>query len=110
MERERTNLWAPSETWILIPDCEHRRLYRVEARNIAMGVWDKEQRGFYGIRMKFERRFIDVEHHWDEEKFATAKPVEALEMMPDDMELSYGSEALFAWLDQKLAAYAATSR
>ena len=88
---------------IALRDCEHRRLYRLDARQLTYGVFDKNMGGFIGIRKKFDKRFLDSENHWECEKFATAKPLEALGMLPEGIECSESNNpTLFEWLDQQI--------
>lgn len=96
-------------SYIPLPECQERKLYRLLARNISIGVFNPEQ-GFIGIRTKFGSRFLDSENHWDAPEFATAKPVEVIGELPAEIrcdkfavEPGYGkrNEELFAWLEQQ---------
>lgn len=80
--------------------CKHRHLYRIQSRNLPLGVWNETTKGFVGIRLKFGSRYLFEEYHWDEPEFATAKPTELLEPLPDDIELNENraNAALFDWL------------
>jgi hypothetical protein len=46
-------------------DLVHRRLYRVRSRNLVIGVWDRNARGFIGLREKFGSRYPFMEFHHD---------------------------------------------
>jgi hypothetical protein len=101
----------PRDNRIPIAQCEDRKVYRVWARNIKIGVYLKGKRefngsdwfGFYGIREKFGSRFIDSENHWDAPDFATCCPIEVICDLPSDINITEGegSEELFKWLDAK---------
>lgn len=70
--------------------CEHRRLYKINSRNLSYGVYDAKKRGFIGIRTKFSDRYLFMEYHWDNgPPFGTVKPLEATEhILPDSIRLS----------------------
>jgi len=77
---------------IPLQDCKHRRLYRIDARNIRIGVYDEVSRAFFGLRTKFGSIFIDREFHWDygQGPYGTAKPEEELERtLPDEIVLAH---------------------
>jgi hypothetical protein len=63
---------------IAMADCVDRQVYRVHTRNLdPLCVYSEKQRGFYGIRTKFNSRFIDVEfHHEASVHHGTAIPYE----------------------------------
>ena len=64
----------------------HRRLYRLHSRNLAFGVFNKEDNGFYGIREKFEKWFVFPEYHWENPSFATVQPQEDTGIdLPEDI-------------------------
>ncbi len=92
---------------IKLEACEHRKLYRLLARNLRIGVWDGGRQEFVGIRTKFGRRFLDSENHWDAEEFATASPLEVLGELPTEIPFEFphrgdpGDSTLFAWLEAK---------
>ena len=51
--------------------------YRLDARNIRIGIWDGEC--FHGMRHKFGNTFIDKEIHYDlDPRYGTAKAKEWL--------------------------------
>lgn len=98
------------EKRIKLEDLKDRTLYRLQARNIKIGVWSSKEEVFYGIRTKFGARFIDSENHWDAPNFATACPLEALTTIPDDLSLEWENlfsnkdkmfPYLFRWLEDK---------
>lgn len=72
---------------IKLEDCEHRKLYRLVARNLAIGVFNKDTQEFIGIRTKFGSRFLDHEFHWDAPRFATCNPMEILGELPTEIDV-----------------------
>ena len=74
--------------FIPLEECEHRAVYRIRSRNLSVTVFDKDQRGFTGVREKFGDKFLFTEYHWDTgPPFGTAKPVEKIDVLPDDMSI-----------------------
>jgi hypothetical protein len=72
---------------IEIADLKPGYLYRLNARNIRIGVWNPATHGgrgsFIGIRTKFNSRFLDTELHYDADpNFGTATPTEELADCP----------------------------
>jgi hypothetical protein len=64
---------------ISIDDCRHGWLYRVYSRNLNLGVYREEERGFVGIRHKMGRWYLFTEFHWDiGPPYGTANPLEAI--------------------------------
>lgn len=72
---------------IKLEDCQHRKLYRLLARNISIGVFDKTTEEFIGIRTKFARRFLDGESHWDAPQYATCAPMEVIGELPPEISI-----------------------
>lgn len=86
--------------YIVLNDCQDRKLYRLFARNIKIGVFNSEQ-GFIGIRTKFGSRFLDSENHWDAPRFATARPVEVIGELPSEIRCDkFDNSELFDWLEK----------
>lgn len=73
--------------YIPLDECKHGFLYRIIARNLKHGIFNKSENGFIGIRTKFNSRFLDTEYHWDNEPlaFATVKPIKEIEKVPDGL-------------------------
>lgn len=68
---------------LLIENCQHGWLYRVYSRNLNLGVYREEKRGFVGIRHKMARRYLFTEFHWDiGPPHGTANPLEAICQCP----------------------------
>jgi len=89
---------------IKIEDLQDRKLYRLLARNIKIGVWNAARQEFLGIREKFGRRFIDAELHWDAPAFATAAPIEVLGELPEHIALDdniFRNTEFFSWLEEQ---------
>jgi hypothetical protein len=63
---------------------QERGVYRLTSRNLALGVWDPDSKGFIGIREKFGHEYLDTEYHCDRQEFATARPEEFLGRLSDD--------------------------
>jgi hypothetical protein len=77
------------DEFIPLADCEPRRLYLIHSRNLTLGVYDPAQQGFIGVREKFGSRYLFTEMHWElgAQGFGTVKPLEALELLPEEIEL-----------------------
>jgi hypothetical protein len=75
------------EKYIKQEECQHRAVYILHSRNLKFGVYNKHTNGFIGIRTKFGSRFLFTEYHWDNESFATAKPIEIICEVPETIEI-----------------------
>ena len=74
--------------WIALEDCGPRHIYRLDSRNLRLGVFNLDTKGFIGIRLKFGNRFLFTEYHWDTgEPYGTAKPLEDRGPLDDTIEL-----------------------
>jgi hypothetical protein len=68
------------DTYIPLDQCKHGFLYRLSSRNLAYGVFNKDTKGFTGLRTKFSSVFLFEEYHWDTgEPYGTACPLEEIE-------------------------------
>jgi len=87
--------------WIPIADCHHGGLYSLDSRNLTLGIYCMHQQGFIGIRVKFNARFLFLEHHWDcGPPCGTAKPMGFIEMYPfDDIVSGHKTEGRWGWLE-----------
>ena len=47
--------------YIQLSDCKHGWLYRISSRNLTLGVYREERKGFVGISEKFGRSYLFVE-------------------------------------------------
>lgn len=69
---------------IPLSDCVHGGLYRIASRNLSLGIFNKNDSGFIGIREKFSCYYLFTEYHYDTgSPFGTVSPHELLEMYPD---------------------------
>lgn len=90
--------------YIPVDDCIHGGLYKVYARNFSLGVYNKREQGFIGIRHKFTMEFLDTEYHWDTgAPYGTVKPTDLLEHSP--YYVTTRSNQLFEWLKEKNKQY-----
>lgn len=89
-------------------DLEPRRLYRIDSRNLHLGVWDGKG-GFIGIREKFGDHFLFIEYHYDfSTSYGTVSGAqETDQVLPSGIALEEGAitqegyrenRDLFAWL------------
>lgn len=84
-----------SESLPKIEDLVHNRLYWIRSRNLVLGIWDSEKRGFTGIRRKWDDRFLFTEYHWD-----TGEPYgTVMDAIDTEVDLPKGAEK-FKFLDQ----------
>ena len=89
-----------SEDYIKMDELKHGYLYEIFARNASFGIWNKDLLGFVISRFKFGSYFTFVEHHWDCESFATAKPFKEVEKAPFDPN-DYDEIEALDYLNQK---------
>ena len=92
------------EKYIPLEECENGALYRIEARNFWLGVFNKETQGFVGVRHKFGQVYLFEEYHWDCPQFATVRPIEKLEVCPVNPVTEANAE-LFEWMQRKVEQY-----
>lgn len=70
-----------------LKDLKDRRLYRLQSRNLAAGVYGAAEQAFIGLRHKFGWR-LDAEHLRGTGAFGTALPVEDTGIdLPPEVEL-----------------------
>ena len=68
------------EKYIILGKCIHGGLYKLQCRNLSIGIFDKYSNSFVGIRTKFTQRFLDNEFHWETgAPYGTCFPLELLE-------------------------------
>jgi hypothetical protein len=74
---------------IKMGDCKDGHLYKINARNTLVGIYDKDKLGFRYNRCKFGNYFMDIEYHWDigdvlhdMRQHGTARPVEDMGPAP----------------------------
>lgn len=71
---------------IKLEDCVHRKLYRVDARNLKIAVFNGGNQEFIGIREKFGARFLDHEFHWDAVHHPTCCPMQVIGELPKELD------------------------
>lgn len=68
---------------IALADCKHGYTYHITSRNLVVGVFNAETRGFIGIREKFGSEFLFTEFHFDTgAPYGTASPYEEIGKCP----------------------------
>lgn len=66
-------------------ECIKGHLYRIDSRNLSLGVYDGKG-GFIGIRTKFNSRYLFTELYWEaSESYGTVRPQEDLGPIPADI-------------------------
>lgn len=92
------------EEYLSIEQCEHNNLYRINGRNFSLGIYNKKEQGFVGIREKFGTEYLDLEYHWDTgPPYGTVKPIEFLEKCLIDV--NNKDDELFEWLKERRKYY-----
>lgn len=94
---------------IPLEGCKHSYLYKIFSRNLRLGVFNAQSKGFIGIRTKFGYRYLFTEYHYDfGAPFGTVNPKKELEECPyypyEEIENQPNIE-LFKWLEQKEKEY-----
>lgn len=71
---------------------EDRRVYRIRSRNLLVGAWRAEVKGFIGIREKFGSEYLFTEYHHDADPHVgTVSAMEPLDVVvPEEIELVEG--------------------
>ena len=68
--------------YIPLDKCRNGYLYRIEARNAGVGIYNEKEKSFTINRLKGDR-FLYPEYHWDTgEPYGTVKPLEEFEEAP----------------------------
>lgn len=74
---------------IPLAQCKKGFFYKLDSRNLSSGVFNGNPvcPGFIGLREKFGSIFLFTEDHYDNgAPHGTAKPLEEIEQLPDDIE------------------------
>lgn len=72
--------------FIKLENCINGCFYFIDARNFEYGIFVEKQKGFWGIRNKFNDTFLDLEFHWDTgEPYGTAKPLKLMGFYPNKL-------------------------
>ena len=83
--------------YIPLEDCKPKIIYRIASRNLSVGIYDPDSKGFVGPRSKFGDAFLFTEIHWDADpNYGTAKPLNEIGTLPEDIE--YGSDEMLIYL------------
>lgn len=85
--------------------CINGGLYLLDSRNLTVGIYQKLDCSFIGIRTKFRSRFLDLELHFDKcTKYGTAKPLKLLEQSPfKDLKNHEYYSMIFNYIDEQLS-------
>lgn len=68
---------------IPLNECRHGYTYQIQSRNLAFGVFNRETRGFVGLREKFGDTSLFTEFHYDTgPPFGTVAPLREIEECP----------------------------
>ena len=71
-----------SGNYIPLSECQGRYLYEIDSRNLSIGVYNPDTKGFIGIRTKFGDRYLFTEYHWDtgSPPYGTVQPIERTDL------------------------------
>lgn len=87
-------------SYIPLSECKRGHLYRINSRNLSLGVYDGNW-GFIGIRTKFGDRYLFTELHWDTgPPHGTVKPIEELERWQENLNENWDNQKLFKYLEE----------
>ena len=90
---------------IPLKECKHRFLYRIHSRNLDFGIFNKENNGFVGLRYKSGDLFLFTELHDDlGHPHGTVRPLEELEVLPEEIALKTRIESIDA-ITKRLVAF-----
>jgi len=83
-----------NKNYIPMEKCKDGWLYRIDARNANLGIYNATKKTFYIRRDKWGFIHLFEEYHWDTgEPYGTAKPLEEIEFAGnfnnDDERLAY---------------------
>lgn len=70
---------------------EPGRIYWLNSRNLVVGAWNPDTKGFIGVRYKFGHAYLFTEYHYDASAtMGTARPLEAAgeRQVPEDVLLN----------------------
>lgn len=69
--------------YIQIKDCIHGGLYKIDSRNLSLGIYNENKNEFIGIRRKFGYLYLFEEFHYDiGPPYGTVKPIKLIEKSP----------------------------
>lgn len=75
-----------TELFIPLENLKHRATYALRSRNLLVGVWDANAKGFIGVREKMGDVYLFTEYHYDLRGTAHALKEVSLDL-PVDIEL-----------------------
>jgi hypothetical protein len=88
--------------YLPLDQCKNGFLYVLEARNFSQGIYEQKNKGFIGIRQKFNLEYLFFELHWDvNPQFGTAKPLIEIEQCPISLTNWRDNQKLFDWIKSK---------
>lgn len=92
---------------IPMAECEDRRLYQINSRNLVVGVYREATKGFIGIRTKFDSRYLFEEyHHEADPHVGTVQPERALDVwLPEEILLRERLEGTWCSLHDRPVAF-----
>ena len=68
---------------ISLKKCKNGYAYKIDSRNLSIGVFNRVTNGFVGVRYKFGDEFLFEEFHYDTgEPYGTVYPKKELEQCP----------------------------
>lgn len=72
--------------YIPVDQCVDRGVYKIHSRNLSVGVYRADIKGFIGIRLKFGDKYLSTEFHYDTgAPFGTVFPKEQIGVLPDNI-------------------------
>ena len=81
------NAYLTPQDFLTFADLVDRRVYTLNSRNLAVGVWNAETNGFIGVREKFGDKYLFTEYLWTETS-GTARAIGDLEVdVPSEIPL-----------------------
>lgn len=87
--------------YVKLEDCVDKGLYKIWSRNLSIGVFCKETKGFTGVRSKWGDRFLFEEFHWDTgQPYGTVRPKNLIEICPIEL-IKENNSDLFNYLEEK---------
>lgn len=76
-------------------ELKHGGCYRISSRNLILGIYDENAKGYIGIREKFGDEYLFTEFDWDTgPPFGTATPYEFIGMLPADITVAENVDAI----------------
>ncbi len=73
-------------TRIPFEELKHGGCYRIHSRNLILGIYNENAKGYIGIREKFGDEYLFTEYDWETgPPFGTVKPYEFIDMLPAEI-------------------------